>query len=94
MPVYWLFLWVFMKLTSYSFQYEVGLYSMQFDIYRVMADYQKSIFKSVLQVGEQHVNFRGGIGAVLATYKLYFPFFKSVGSHWAKYCIFWAITLD
>lgn len=54
---------------------------MQFDVLIVMQDYQKSIYKSVLQVGEQHVNFRGGIGAVLATYKLYFPFFKSVGSH-------------
>ncbi len=41
---------------------------------------QKEVFESVLHIGEDHVHYRGGVGAVLATYKKFFPAFRAIGS--------------
>lgn len=45
-----------------------------------MSKEEKSVFEAVIHVGESHVYYRGGIGAVLAVYKQYFPAFKAIGT--------------
>lgn len=45
-----------------------------------MAKDQKTVFDSVLHVGESHRHYRGGIGAVLAVYQQYFPAFRAIGT--------------
>ena len=46
-----------------------------------MSKEQKEVFEKVMHVGEDHVYFRGGIGAVLSVYKKYFPAFQATGTH-------------
>lgn len=46
-----------------------------------MSKEEKSVFEAVVHVGESHVFYRGGIGAVLAVYEQYFPVFKAIGTH-------------
>jgi glycosyltransferase involved in cell wall biosynthesis len=41
----------------------------------------KEVFEAVIHIGEDPVHFRGGIGAVLAVYKKYFPAFRAIGTH-------------
>lgn len=41
---------------------------------------RQDVFRSVMHIGEDHVYYRGGIGAVLAIYKRYFPAFRATGS--------------
>ncbi|GAO43254.1 glycosyltransferase family 4 protein [Flavihumibacter petaseus] len=41
---------------------------------------KQEVFSAVLHIGEDHVHFRGGIGAVLATYKKFFPAFRAIGT--------------
>ncbi|GAO44884.1 glycosyltransferase family 4 protein [Flavihumibacter petaseus] len=42
---------------------------------------ENSVFVKVLQIGEDHVDFRGGIGAVIASYQRFLPQFQSICSH-------------
>lgn len=42
---------------------------------------KKEVFETVIHVGESHVFYKGGIGAVLAVYEKYFPAFKAIGTH-------------
>lgn len=46
-----------------------------------MSKEEKRIFEAVVHVGESHIYYRGGIGAVLAVYAQYFPAFKAIGTH-------------
>lgn len=42
---------------------------------------KKGVFEAVIHVGESHLNYKGGIGSVLANYKKYFPAFQAIGTH-------------
>lgn len=46
-----------------------------------MAKDQKTVFDSVLHVGESYKYYRGGIGSVLAVYQKYFPAFRAIATH-------------